>query len=241
VLKFAVSECYNDRELLAIRVKCVKFYSFAVAVLLTGCGVFSVPDMPATLQAENIGYVVEATALADSAARTEQQIQVTAEAAGTRVAESQMVNRVLLATVRAGDAAVVRNIVANTIATPVDLEPGQRWFVKTGTSSRVRSMDGCVEDARLRFPANTERIYATVRAFNIGAGVVMSAQWEYEGTTVWQDSWVLNQGSSDICMWFDIDRYTVDFLPGSWSVRLFADGFQLEEAMSFSIAPPDEM
>lgn len=220
----------------------MKWY-FAVIWLLAlaGCQVFAGPDVPATLQAENMDYVVEATALAEDAIDTQQQVQATAEAAGTRVAAVQGVNRVLLATVQAGDPAGGRLIVANTIATPVDLDPGQRWFIKTGVSDTVRSSDGCVENPRLRFEANTQRIYATVRAFNIESGVRLSAEWYYEGTTVWQEAWVLDRGSSDICMWFDIDPGKVDFLPGNWSVNLFADGFQLEEAMTFAISAPDTM
>ncbi len=212
-----------------------------LVLVVSGCQVLNQPDMPATLQAENMGYVVEATEIAQTITGRAAEIQLTADASATEIAQMRVVNQVLLATVRAGDPQGVQGVVANTITTPVGLEAGQRWFVKTGTSARVRSGDGCVEDPRLSFATTAEQIYATVRAFNIQAGVVMSAQWYYEGNPVWEDSWALDRNSADICMWFDITPNNVEFQPGSWSVRLFADGFQLEEAMTFSITAADTM
>ncbi len=219
--------------------------SLLVILLLcvSGCQVLNQVDTPATLQAENMGYVLEATEIAQQTGAKAQQVQLTADASGTQTSDMLNVNRVLLATVRAGDPiGVQQGAVASTFATPLGgLESGQRWFVKTGVSSSVRNSDGCVEGARLRFDTSVDRIYATVQAFNVESGVVMSAQWYHEGSPVWEDSWALDRSSADICIWFDITRDNIAFQPGSWSVRLFADGFQLEEAMTFSITESDEM
>ncbi len=212
-----------------------------MALLVSGCQVLNQPDMPATLQAERIGYVAEATAIAQTATAEAGGVQVTALAAGTRIAQVQAVNQVLLATVRAGDPPEVRGVVANTIATPQGLQAGQRWFVKTGVGSAVRSSDGCVEDVRLRFETTVERLYATVKVFNIEAGVEMSVSWFHEGDLMWQERWTVNRSAGEMCIWFDLARENVDFLPGSWSVLMYADGFQLEDAMTFALDEPSGM
>lgn len=202
---------------------------------ISACQVLNPPNIPATLSSENMGYVAEATALAGAATREAQDVELTAAAAETRTADIQTVNRVLLATVRAGDPIESQGVVANVIATPVGLQPDQRWFVKTGLSTRVRDSDGCVEDPRIQFTNDVNRIFATARVFNINSGVRLSAIWYYEGNQVFDESWVVDRNSSDMCFWFDISRSIVELQPGNWSVRLFADGFQLEEAMTFSI------
>ncbi len=164
---------------------------------------------------------------------------MTAQAVGTKIAEIQAVNSVLLATVRAGDPA--GGVVVDTIATPVGLDPNRRWFVKTGTSESVSEVDGCVEDPHITFSVDTQQIFATVRAFNIQSGTLMSVQWYYEGNEVWQDSWTVPQNSADLCIWFDIQPSYLEFKPGNWSVRLFADGFQLEDPMAFAMTESDAM
>lgn len=195
--------------------------------------------MPATFQAESRMYVAEATAIAQTAQVDTRRVVVTAQAAETKIAEIQSVNLVLLATVRAGDP--VQGVVADTVATPVGLDPTRRWFVKTGTSERVRESDGCVVDPHISFSVDARQIYATVRAFNIQSGTLMSAQWYYEGNEVWRDSWTVPQNAADLCIWFDIQPSYVEFQPGNWSVRLFADGFQLEDPMAFALIAPDAM
>jgi len=210
-----------------------------VLLLVSGCEAFSGPDMPATFQAESRLYVAEATAIAVTAQADAQRVEVTAQAAETKIAEIQAMNAVLLATAYAGDTS--QGVVVDTFATPVDLDPNRRWFVKTGVSDRVRDSDGCVEGAHVNFPVDSTQIFATVQAFNIQAGTLMSVQWFYEGSEVWQDSWTVPQNSANLCIWFDIQPSYVEFKPGSWSVRLFADGFQLEDPMSFSMTEPEMM
>jgi cellobiose-specific phosphotransferase system component IIB len=207
--------------------------------LCAGCEAFGRPNVPATFQAESRAYVAEATAIAQTAQVNEQSVNITAQAAETKIAEIQAVNLVLLATVRAGDPA--QGVTVDTIATPIDLDPNRRWFVKTGVSRRVSEADGCVVDPQINFSLDTQQIYATVRAFNIQSGTMMSVQWYYEGNEVWQDSWTVPQNSADLCIWFDIQPSYVEFKPGNWSVRLFADGFQLEDAMAFALTESDTM
>ena len=209
------------------------------AVAASGCGALAAPDTAATLQAENLGFVREATQIAQEGAANKAVVAATAAAAATRVAELQGVNTVLLATVRAGDPPRQEvGVVARTGGRPEGLAEGQRWFVRTGVSTSVRQSDGCVVNPQVSFPADTERIYATVHGYNINAGVVMSVEWLHEGTVVWRERWPVERNWADICMWFYIDREIVDLKPGSWSARLFADGFQLEEPISFRIQEP---
>lgn len=235
------ARCYNSGVRKQRGDVLVKLLLIAGGALLmaSGCSALAGPDVPATLQAENMGFVAEATQIAQAGAADRALIAATAAAAETRVAELQGVNAVLLATVRAGDPLEQGvSVVAQTGSRPASVAEGQRWFVRTGTASSVRESDGCVVDPQVRFPADVERIYATVHGYNVGAGVVMSVEWLYEGTPVWQESWPLARSWADICMWFYIDPTTVDFRPGNWSVRLFADGFQLEEALIFTIENP---
>lgn len=209
-------------------------------VAASGCAALNAPDVPATLQAENLGFVQEATQIAQAGAADRALIAATADAAATQVAELQGINTALLATVRAGDGPqqdVRAAVVADSA--PADLAEGQRWFVPTGTTASVRDSDGCVVAPQVSFPADAERIYATVRGYNVNAGVVMGVEWLYEGTPVWQERWPVERDWPDICMWFYIDPATVDFQPGNWSVRLLADGFQLEQPLTFSIQGAD--
>lgn len=209
-----------------------------VLVLLSACQVLDPPNTAATLQAEGRGYVQTATAVQQVAQAQQTAVMATAESANTQVAQVQRINQQLLATVRAGDAPDLRISNDNAAVTPVGVEPGRRWFVKTGTTARVREADGCAEEAQIQFALDTPRIYATVRAFNIESGVQMSVAWYYESTEVLRENWTVPQSSSDLCMWFYIDPEIVEFRPGSWSVRLFADGFQLEDAMVFALVEP---
>lgn len=181
-----------------------------------------------------MGYVAEATRIAQTAQVEVTVVAATAQAASTEVAAMQSVNAQLLATVRVGDPPERRVVVANVGSTPEGAE-GQRWFVKTGTSAAVNEADGCVQDAQIEFPSGIPRIYATVRVYNIEPGVRMSATWAYEGDQVWEDAFTVQQGADQLCIWFYVDESYVPLTPGNWSVRLFADGFQLEGPMSFVI------
>lgn len=213
-----------------------EFGLVVLVVILSACQVLSPPNTAATLQAEGHGYVATATNVRQTAEAQQTQVMATAAAANTRIADAQRVNQQLLATVRAGATTDPRAPSdTHAVVTPQNLEAGQRWFVKTGTSTQIRDSDGCVIQPQIQFSVDVPRIYATVHVFNIQSGVRMGAEWSYEGTVVLTENWTVPQSSADLCMWFDITPQTVSFQPGSWSVKLFADGFQLEEAMTFSM------
>lgn len=201
---------------------------------MVGCQALGGPNVPATLQAENLGYIAEATSIAQSFNRDAQRVEVTSAAVLTEVADMQRANAELLVTVRAGETPLPqREVLMDSV--PIQLEAGQRWFVKIGTATSIRESDSCITQPQIIFQHGVSRIYAGVRAYNIEAGVRMSASWSHEGEVVFEEAWDLNRGSSNICMWFALDSSQVALTPGAWAVRLFADGFQLEEAMTFTI------
>ncbi len=212
---------------------------FALAAAVTGCQVVGSPDIPATTQAENLEIVHEATRIAQAAQADREAVAATADAVMTEVADLQQANLVLLATVRAGDPPTQGVIVSTDGLGQVPaLTPGQRWFTRTGVSQRINEADGCVVSPQITFTMDTPIIYATMRVFNIESGVQLSALWEREGMEMYRDSFVLNRGASEICLWFSIERSEVEFVPGNWTVRLFADGFQLESPLAFTILEP---
>lgn len=209
-----------------------------VLLVMSGCQAFNGSNVQGTLQAQSTLYKLEETAIAQSASAQRTEVVATAYAAETHVADVASVNLQLLATVRVAETPVLREVAGSLVlGTPEAAGEGRRWFVKTGVASRVRESDGCVDEAdvRIRFSTNEDRIYATVRAFNIEAGTPLSVTWSYNNEIVWQESFNVSYSADQICLWFYIDPATVEFKPGSWTVALFADGFQLEAPMAFSI------
>lgn len=218
----------------------MKVLSLGCLLLLVGCGVLNPPDVSATLLAENQAIVQEATAIARAARVDNERVQATADFAATQVASLRQINLALLATVRAGDPPRPR-VVAETDIRPVSLTPGQRWFVKTGVASKINDSDGCVRSPQISFVADTPIIYATMRAFNVEAGLELSSVWNYEGAEVHRERFTLDQNWAEVCLWFSIDPSTVDFAPGNWTVQMFANGAQLEAPMAFSLREGEEI
>lgn len=205
-----------------------------VVLMLVGCQALTPLDVPATLQAENLQILQEATAIAEAAQDDRLSIAATADAVMTEVAALRQSNLILLATVRAGDPPQQSVIVSMEGQVP-QLTPGQRWFSRTGVSQFVNETDGCVVSPQISFTTDSQMLYATMRIFNIEPGVQLSALWEREGSEVFRDSFVLSRGAAEICVWFSISQTDAPFVPGNWSVRLFANGAPLESPMAFSI------
>ena len=208
-----------------------------VASLLSACQVLNAPDVPATLSAQNIGYIIESTAIASTLQARAASIESTAQAASTTVALGSDINLQLMATMRVVLTPTSARAVDPVSAVRDALAEGQRYFVKTGVSTSVNPSDGCVIQASTVFPADVTVLYATARVFNIQAGVPLAAEWFYEGNLVRTDRWTNPNASSEMCFWFNVTEAEVDFTPGNWSVALYAEGFQLEDRMNFTIQP----
>ncbi len=212
------------------------WWLIAGAVVVSGCAAFNGEDARGTLEAERVGFATEIAALAtqDTLERTQAAQEVAAGNATLALVNG--VNQQLVATLkRVLTPTPPLQAVQQISGTQAAQFEGRRLFVKTGVSAQVNPRDGCVEGAALTFSVDTPRIYATARAFNIEAGTPLMARWFYENELVYEFSFTTERSYDDWCFWFDITPDLVAFKAGSWAVRLYADGFQLEEPMPFSL------
>lgn len=206
--------------------------------LLCSCQAFNRVDTYGTAQAQNYGFETEVAAMTEVAQTQNIAAAATVEAGETSVALINGVNQQLVATLQ-------RQVTPTPQLQIEGIQPldptlqaqyeGRRLFVKTGTSTEVNPVDGCVVNPQVFFTEDVTRIYGTLKAFNIEAGVLMRAEWKHEGTPVWEDVWTVDANYGEICIWFYIEPSYVEFIPGAWSVEMFADGFSLEGPMAFSI------
>jgi len=207
-----------------------------LALLLSACQVFNTSNPQTELHDEIAGYVQEATQIAGTLRANEQHTSATAQAASTQISALSNANTVLLATVRAGETPVPSvQAVTGLAQSGAELTPGQRYFVRTGVSMRVRDSDGCVENPIVSFPEGVQRIYATVIAYNIEANTPLAAEWSYAGNVVVSQSYTVSRTADEICLWFYIDPTDTPLDSGQWSVQLYAEGWPLEGPMTFAI------
>lgn len=205
-------------------------------LFISGCAAFNAQDERVTLEAERIGFATEIAALAtqDVVERTE-SAQLAAESDAT-LAVMNGINQQLVATLqRVITPTPPLDSVQQISGTQAAQFEGRRLFVKTGVSEQVNPQDGCVEGAALTFSVDSPRIYATARAFNIESGTPLMARWFYENELAYEFSFTTERGYDDWCFWFDITPDLVEFKAGSWAVRLYADGFQLEDPIPFTL------
>lgn len=207
-----------------------------IALLLAGCGLSSAAEgIEATLYAEADSIIAEATAIRITAEAQTTQAAGTMTAAEAYLQQRRAVNASLLATTRANvqpTAQVIANVFAST---PDAIMRGERWFVKTGTTTQIQSNSGCAIAPQGQFSVETQAIYATFEAHNIASGTPLSASWSHDGQIVHQEAFNLDGSYGFICLWFSIDQSVVPFSPGVWSVQLFAEGFPLEGPMLFTL------
>jgi len=220
-------------------------------LVLAACQSFSGTDVQATLQAGDAVYQAQAVAMAETSVVQATQAVGTVVAAETTVAEVNSVNRQLFATLAAGSTPTPPVIEAqappsNSAAgvprdesMPADemndFQPEGRFFLKTGISQQVGD-DDCAGPTQTAFDrTEVTQLYATMRALNIDSGTPLRAEWYRNDELVVADDWVVPWSRDEVCLWFVIDREDTDFPVGSWSVQLYADGFELNEPMTFFI------
>jgi len=211
------------------------FLPLIALIVLSSCQVLRPPDVPGTLQAENVAIVAEATNLAQTREAAAGQVLATAQAAETYVAQEESINEALVATVRAGDPPTVSRSVGSALGAVGTPAAGQTLFLDIGAAASVRSSDGCAEAPQNQFPADIQEIYVTARALNIRAGTRLDVEWRYEGQVVWQESWTVPIDSDSFCLWFNLDPSVAALLPGSWSASLYADGTGVGSPATFVI------
>ena len=205
------------------------------AVLITACGMTPVEDIEATLFAEADLIRAEATAIRATAEAQNARVSSTMSAADAYLTHRRGVNAALLSTARA-DHVPTSQVIANVFGgTPIAITEGRRWFVKTGTTTEVRTADGCTAGPQDSFSTDVAAIYATFQAFNIAAGTPLSVNWLHAGQSVHTESFDVQGNFSEICLWFSLDSSMAPLTPGAWSVQLYAEGFPLEGPMLFTI------
>ena len=204
-----------------------------LALALCACQSLVPPDQGATLRARERLILGEATALARSVADDRRGASATVAMQATEIAAVQRENAALLVTVRAGDAPARRLITG--IGEMPPLTPGRSRFAKTGISRFVNAADGCVVSPQISFADDAEILYATLRAWNVPAGLRLSVQWRREGVPLHSEHYIVPGAGSGNCFWFSLTPDLADFTPGNWDVQLYADGLPLEAPQAFTI------
>ncbi len=225
-----------------------------VLIVLSGCSAIQPANTSGTLNAQNSGFVAEATHLAATAAARTTEVWLTAIWSGTYVYTHDQINLKLLATVRANEPPTQQVIAINptgpvgvsgpvTIGAPeapvggatvpagppVDATGMQ--FTDNVTTSAVRESDGCAVGSQNSFPTSTARIYVVTRALNIRAGTQMGVEWRQGGQAVDSKSYAIPQDQASLCVWFYIDSFT----PGDWSVQLSANSQPIGSPLAFTV------
>lgn len=228
-------------------------------LIISACSALEAPDPAATLQANRLAYEAEATSIAQAAQAQATEINGTAVAAETIVAQGDLVNQQLLLTLRAvipptqqlvneGDVATPGHVASPApggmvVATAPGANPdggqasdgGGTLFTQVRTALTVRDSDGCADTLMDVFPADVQRIYITTRALNIRAGTVMRVQWTYEGDPAFSESFTVGQDDDDFCLWFYIEPMSIALSPGNWTVQLFQNEQPIDPLVSFRI------
>lgn len=215
-----------------------------IVLFLSGCGAVGSDNVGGTLQAGTQIYATEAAVLSQTDVARQTEVVGTIQVLQSQAVGIQNVNQQLYATLAAGNTPTPA---LEIIQAPPDssgsdimgdlMSVGQRFFWKTGVSTAVSSETGCVLQPNTVFSQSAiDQLYATVRVVNIQQGTPMRAEWYREGELITADDWTVPWNAEETCLWFVIDRTDTDFTPGTWSVILYADGFQLENAMTFLIS-----
>lgn len=208
---------------------------------LIACGAVNNTDTVATLQADSVLYGTEVAQLQLAEAEFQGLVAETVVAAQTEVNAQNNVNRQLLETISAGSTPTIAVINSNAgsqafipQSTLAVASSGEQQFILTGTAMEVNPADGCAVSLRTEFSSDEDRVYATLRSFNVQPGTLMEVFWSREGVAVWEDSWVVDDNYANLCIWFFLQPSYVEFTIGSWSVQLFADGQPIGQPMTFT-------
>lgn len=195
-------------------------------------------DINATLRAGDQQIATEAAQLAQTRVYFGTQSAATVDAGQDELAHINSVNAQIFETLAVGSTPTATLAIAQApIEGMMDEFFDQRnYFVKTGLSLSVDPNTGCVQNARSSFEhSNIDTLYMTMIGIGLDTGLEITAEWFREDTLITRDTWTVPQTAPEQCVWFSINITDTDFSPGSWSVTLYADGFQLEEPVPFVI------
>jgi hypothetical protein len=211
-----------------------RLFCLMLVCLAAACQAFTRPDTPATLRAENAGFIAEATAIAQTAQAESTLVRATASAAETAIARTENIHQQLLAVARA--IIPPTPLIAGAGIT-VPLAPDTIHFADVATASGVRESDGCADTSALQtqFSLDAPDIFVTARALNIRAGTLMGVEWEYQGQVVHKEDFVVPVDDDDYCVWFNISPSLINFSPGGWTVRLYYNETPIEPEVAFTV------
>jgi hypothetical protein len=212
-------------------VKCL--LSCLLLLGLGACQAFTRPDVPATLRAENVNYVREATSIYEMAQAENSRLEVTVAAAAATIARIDNVNQQLMTTARAVIPPTAQIAGAGISAPTMSASGGSdgTQFVEVGTTGTVNDSDGCAMGLQSEFVLGSGFIYVTTRALNIRAGTLMGVEWWYEGAVAHQENFVVPVDDDNYCIWFNLEPFS----PGSWRVRLYQNEVLIEPEVAFNV------
>ncbi len=102
-------------------------------------------------------------------------------------------------------------------------------------ASRLREVFALVRFFGARFGPGEPRLYGTWVAYNLRAGTVFRTQWYRDDELVFTDAWTAPRDGEQLCIWFYVTPQDVEFLPGRWQIRLFADEINAATPIEFLI------
>lgn len=215
------------------------FLLIIVAGLAVGCGSISGEANVETLVAQNRGFVTEAAQIDGTLAAQETSVLATSVAAETLVARENVVNAIILETVRAGEPPTVAVVaqIDRSVGAGATPDPNQFGSDAAGTvaetyvTSEIRDADGCGVDRQTQFPAGTTRLFAVQRYASIPANTLVSIDFFYEGAQAFSDNLVVTSNETDFCVWFFLEPYS----QGNWSLQFYSNGNPVGERVSFSV------
>ena len=211
--------------------------------VLAACQAGGEESNSATLQANMTAYATEAAGIQQSIILDETQVVAAVIATQTHSANVSNMNNVLLATVRAGEAATPQRIAAvvdeSSVADTMmedegggDTNPpansgttvtGSTTISQVATGASIRESDGCIASPQATFNIRAERIYVTGTALNLQQGTDIRVEWRVDGQTVTQNSWTSDRNAQTLCVWFFMEQTDAAFVPGNWSATFYVD------------------
>jgi hypothetical protein len=210
----------------------VKRRLILLLLILSGCQVLNRPDTPATLRAQNDGYLSEATIIAQQLSDKRASVQATAQAAQATIDYTDNINQQLLATVHAV-IPPTPHMEVDAVTTDEIASPSQ--FVDVGVATSVRQSDGCATSLQTSFPTDIPEIYVTARALSVPANTQMTVEWKFSGQVLHQESWMVPNNETNFCLWFNLNAAMAPLSPGPWSVQLFVNGEAIDPEVNFTI------
>ncbi|GIK29393.1 MAG: hypothetical protein BroJett007_25310 [Chloroflexota bacterium] len=209
----------------------------AAVLAMAGCAAFAGEDTAATLSAHNVTSAAELTTLSDTMTAEASKLVDDVSALATEAAEGAGVNAQLVATLMqiVTPTPALEGSTFDPSALTGPVEVGQRLYVSTGATTMVDSATGCVIEPRARFGPGEPRLYGTWIAYNLRAGTVFRTQWYRDDELVFTDAWTAPRDGEQLCIWFYVTPQDVEFLPGRWQIRLFADEINAATPIEFLI------